>query len=405
MVTPPTITVAGARLDPRRVGTPVQITLGRSTPNVQPDPPAAVFQWLGAEPPFNLGDSVLIEASIGGSDDVPSWADPAYAWDDPGAVWGEAALEPVPRFTGTVETIDVALDVGELDVWAVGCLGTSATVARQPVRLERQRETDFERVAAIAADAGITVAIRGTETVHLIPDNIRRNALSALHEIAASSGAIVWEDPDGTIIYGARDYRVALTAKVWLTPSEVLHGLNYTRNTVDVTNDITIGYGTGNASNTYRDTDSIAAWGLRATDIDTLLDDEVDADALGTTILGRRRNPRWALDTVAVDSSTLTPPNRRELMRVTLGQPISLPIAHDPDGPRDPTLWAVEGWAEVWDHANGPLEQALAIYCTHRDLWGDALLRTYAELAEQTYAHWALGTYFDALIREIGYAT
>jgi len=397
MVKAPTVEVAGAALDPTKVALPVSIVHGRSTIGNQPDAPQAAFAWLGPDLPFRLGDPVRITAHSSIGTHTATWGSAEATWGDAGFTWGGTFPEDLIRFTGRVVSLVASEDLWKVQAYEVTATGRMLELADTHVLLPRPAETDHERVAAIAAAAGVPVEIRGTETTALVADDIDRDALAALHELCTSTGALVWEEPDGGIVYGVNDHRDAMAA-YQLNAEAILDGLEWNMSTSQIINHIEVEFGPEDAreQNTYRDDESIAEWGLHAVDVATLCADEAQASALAATILARRRNPIWNTPDMHVDSlSPITPADLRtaNLLRVSDG--VLLPIPATPGTVPVPAVsWSVEGWTERW---NEPDQQELTFAISDRSPWSVHPLTTWDTMNDQTWAYWQQMSWLDQL--------
>lgn len=375
VIDPPAVLINGEPMDPDRILLPLSIVHGRGTIYDQPDTPQAAFSWLGADPPVGLGDTIEI-----------IWYGPAGSWS------------AMPRFTGRVVEIQAREDLWQVQAYEITCSGRMLDLALAHVTLTRPAETDLARVAAISAAAGIPVTVVGTTSTMLVPDDIDRDALSALHEIAVSSAAIIWEDPDGAIRYGAPDHRDAAPVQL-LADTSVMDGLEWVRSVTQVINHVVITFGTEAAreQNTYRDDESIALWGLRSVAVESLCADEEQASNLAATILARRRNPQWNSPDVRIDSrSPISLSGLSVANSVRVGDGLMLPVPLAPGEVPSPVVpWTVEGWTERWDD---PGRQEITLAVSDRSPWAVHPLRTWEQMRADTWQTWAAGSWLDLLV-------
>lgn len=393
--TVPTITIAGQPLAPCDVALPLRIIVGRSGATTQPDPPTARFRWLGEQPPFAANDPVTITLNTGYTR-TAMWGDSQARWADPNFTWSGQAT-PHTRFAGEVESLVAVEKEGVVKVWEVGCVGTTARLGRFKIETSRPAETDVARVTAIAATAGRTIGILGEDRMLLEPDDIDRDALSALWEVASWTGAIVWEDRTGALFYGTADHRQT-GVRASLPACILIDGLEWEQDVSQIVNHVTVEHGPDDnrVSNTYADGPSITARGYRHVDAPTLLTDTIQANALAATILLRRSRPWWAAPGALIHSDKCTPPEWWAVNRINVGDGVGLPIPPEPGAvPADPYAWTVEGWQETWEEKD---RQRLQLALTDRARWGGAALRTWAQVRDQgSWADWVEGSWLDML--------
>lgn len=359
------VRVAGVDLDHCNVALPLEIVHGRSTTIVQPDAPTCSFTFLGDTPPGAVGDTVEVE--VAGAADG-EWSDPDVLWTDVNVSW-QGIVGRSLRFTGHIESLRAVEVKGQIAAWTVDAIGPQARLGRIPVLLSRPEETDVDRVAAIAADAGVTVQIVGAAGPTLVADNIDRDALSALHEVAASSGAIVWQQRDGTITYGTM-YRHDVMPQWRIACPMVLDGVEWTRESSPVVNHITVIYSIeqgpppaafNEQQETFRDDASIAEWGYRHLDITTLCADLADATLLATAVLARRAQPRWVMPGVVVLRDKATDAEWVPVAQLDFGHTALIDVEQTPTPtPGLMTPWTVEGWVETWEPAGRRIQLALS---------------------------------------------
>ena len=230
-------------IDPHNVALPLEITMGRAGTTLMPDAPTCSFDWLGAEPPFILGTviSITLELPVHTADKA-TWGDPVTPWGDPLHTWDGEQIGIVDRFRGYITDLTAYESDGEVYAWKVHCTGVAALLGQTPVRLGRPAETDVQRIQAIAAAAGVPVAIVGNDPVNLIADNIETDALNAMQEICDSSGGIVIQLRNGVIAYGTRGHR-DVDATRTIPDSVILDGIEWYQNVNELLNHVVVKFG------------------------------------------------------------------------------------------------------------------------------------------------------------------
>jgi hypothetical protein len=381
------VRVAGVDLDHCGVALPLEITHGRSATDSQPDAPVCTFTYLGDTPPGVVGD--VVEVEVAGAADG-EWADPDVLWTDVNVSW-QGIVGRSLRFTGHITSLRAIEVNGEIEAWSAVAIGPLARLGRVPVDLSRPEETDVDRVAAIAADAGVTVQVVGTPGPTLVADNINRDALGALHEVAASSGALVWQQRDGTITYGTM-YRHDEMPQWRIACPMVLDGVEWTRDSATVVNHITVIYGVeqnppaqamNEQQETFRDDPSIAEWGYRHLDLQTLCADLSDATLLATAVLARRAQPRWVMPGVVVLRDNATDAEWVPVAQLDFGHTALIDVTEAPaPTPGLMTPWTVEGWVELWEPSGRRIQLALS---EHRL----GAPRTWDDARQDTWEFWA----------------
>lgn len=396
----PTITIGGTALDPSKVALPLEIVHGRSGSATQPDAPTCGFTYMGSQtPPFLIGDRVEITLSLSSAGTSAAWADQVVTWGDPVWSWNGGSLGNTPRFTGRVALVVALESGGDVVEWTIGCVGTQAALGRTPIDISRPREFEQDRAQAIADAAGIPITFVGTSTIEVEADAILKDALSALHELAGWTAALVWQDKDGSMVYGFANHRATQPTAV-LPSSAIVDGVEWDASYLEVVNHIVVKWGDPETQNTYRDDESIARWGYQHVEVSTKLAKESDVDELGFTILARRADPYWVMPGVLINSMDCDDAEYWEAntAKVGLGLLVDIPTTPGPVGKTADT-WNVEGWVEVWDTADN---QRLQLFLSDRQRWGAYALRKWSDQVLQPWSHWQQGyTWLEQLTEGI----
>lgn len=204
------------------------------------------------------------------------------------------------RFVGTIGAIDYTPG-------AVAITGLSASEALTRVEVDESKfpqETETERVARIAEEAGVTITVEGTSTLTLVkgPDQSRwSNAFTVLAKVAADCDAVFYTRRDGSLVY--RTHNAPNGDLVAVQPgATLLNSIRMTQEVGTIINRVTVGYG-ANLTTTVEDADSIARWGVRSVSETTNLVHEADAQAHGQRLLTLFAEPYWYMPSVDVSLS------------------------------------------------------------------------------------------------------
>jgi len=157
------------------------------------------------------------------------------------------------------------------------------------------------------------------------------NTYSIVSDIANSGIGYIYEDASGRISYGdashRQDYLVA-NGYVNLDANHALaDGIRSTTRQGDIVNDLVINYKNNfGTSYTFIDQDSIDTYGLYARTINSLIDDDPDAEAVAERFVNFRSTPRPKFDSItfALQNPELSDANRDDLLNVFMGMPISI---------------------------------------------------------------------------------
>lgn len=97
------------------------------------------------------------------------------------------------------------------------------------------------------------------------------------------------------------------------------------------------------------DTASIAIWGYRHLDAETLVADDTQAAVLAATVLSRRAYPYWAMPGVIVPYEEVTDSEYAALQNLDVSVGVLVPVEIEPNPTPAPVAqWAVEGLVEEW---------------------------------------------------------
>ena len=310
----PTVTIAGVDYTGRTIGQ-VTVTRGRDTVYAAPSAGFASVELIDVTQGslgFTVGAELIVRVK-------------------------DSAGTPVRLFTGLVSdwVSDVVATGGEPVVtYRVQAVGPLAILNRRNVLFAgRPEETDGERVlAAISAglpksfeefpftafgdmgdvtwdtvDPGFDADLIDPGVYTLIPLDASDSGYTALNvatEAGQSAKGLLFETPDGFIGYADADRRPANAGAPPLqVPFGVLSvgGLSTSSSLADLTNRITVEYGTDGHAVTQQDDFSLVTFGLQETRLRTLLASEANANARADDLLFSSSRPAVELQEVAIN--------------------------------------------------------------------------------------------------------
>jgi hypothetical protein len=176
------------------------------------------------------------------------------------------------------------------------------------------------------------------------------NMYSYVSDIANSGIGYLYEDATGLISYGDADHRqdyLITNGYVNLDANHALaDGIRSTIRQGDIVNDLVINYKNNfGTSYTYTDQTSIDSFGLYARTINSLLDEDADAQAVAERFVNFRSTPKSKFDSItfALQNPELSDSNRNSLLNVFMGMPVA--IANLPANINSGSFVGyVEGW-------------------------------------------------------------
>lgn len=376
--------IEGAIADPMRVILPLTHVAGSSDPTQQPNAPSVSFEWLGplsfdfggTPTPLTVGSRIALELDQAGGG---LWSD---IWDD---LWSPALAPGVPtipiirRFTGRVTDLQASADTQDLrtQVTAVGLSAEASSFVVGRAALPAQTET--QRVAAYNAAAPTYAVINQAGTLGFVArDADPVGLLDALQQAAESTGARVWENGQGQIVYTGLDARKAATAGVTLEEFEILAPVGWAQHVAGLVNDVRIFYGpppvspaTERASVSVQSSPSISAYGRQSLDIDTSLTNDDDATAFGAVVLAHWAQAFWDAPQIAIPAHLLDAAKWSALMRTTLGQIVTTEgVTSVPSTPAGEGRWLLEGYVQTWERDDsGRLTDDLQLAVSELERW------------------------------------
>lgn len=310
-----TVSIAGAELDPGTVEATALIVMhGRAAAG---DPPTASSATIVLRLPTH----------------------PGWTTADPITLTGAG-----PYFTGRISDLTLTHeddpDRGRLAVVTVTATGALADLATRDVGAEPwPTEPGTARAARILTAAGVPYRVEGTDDLTVLPLDVdKQPALTLLADLATSTGAAVFDTPDGTVVYQAlsgrqrpvgpyrwQDWPPDLAwsgidpALTWagitdwhsadsiypipIPPEAVEYEPAWVTTAANITNHARIGYGPADPQQAWAealDPGSVDRYGIRYAYTGTTLADETDAQARAGLIVTLRGRQRWALGDVTV---------------------------------------------------------------------------------------------------------
>lgn len=157
------------------------------------------------------------------------------------------------------------------------------------------------------------------------------NMYSYVAEIANSGLGVLYEDANGLIGYQDASHRtdyLAANGYVELDANHALaDGIRATIRQGDLTNQLVINYKNNfGTTYTYTDQTSVDLYGSYSRSINSLIDDDPDAEAVAQRYVQLRAYPRPKFDSVtfAIQNPELDDADRDALIKVFMGMPISI---------------------------------------------------------------------------------
>jgi hypothetical protein len=267
-----------------------------------------------------------------------------------------AGDQPVSRFVGTVTDLRAVEGPGGEIVTAVTAVGRKAGLGEVFVgSTPWPVQTEGERVAAILAAfpyGSPTFVPEVTNPAKIRARDVdRQNALDLLHEVAASTGSLVWEDTHGEVHYTDAAARAQGTGPhLHLTKWEILAEAAWSQTTGKRVERVEVFYGPEPVSGSVRPS-IVGGSGKATTTIQSVLEDRASAEALLALVLARWSQRAWDAPQIMVRADLLPPATWDTLMEVQPGSLISTEgIDGTPAPPQGQTgQWYVEGWVETWE--------------------------------------------------------
>lgn len=197
------------------------------------------------------------------------------------------------------------------------------------------------------------------------------NAYSYISDIANSGIGYLYEDASGNISYGdashRQDYLVA-NGYVNLDANHALaDGIRSTTRQGDLVNDVVINYKNNfGTSYTFIDQNSIDTYGLYARSINSLIDDDPDAEEVAERIVSFRSTPKPKFDSItfALQNPELSDSNRDDLLNVFMGMPVAIANL-----PANINFGSFVGYVEGWTFRSSLSGLSVTLTLSPTEFW------------------------------------
>jgi hypothetical protein len=157
------------------------------------------------------------------------------------------------------------------------------------------------------------------------------NMYSYVSDLANSGIGYLYEDANGLISYGDANHRqeyLVANGYVNLDANDALSdGIRSTTRQGDIVNDLVINYKNNfGTSYTFTDQTSIDNFGLYARSINSLIDDDPDAELVAERFVNFRSTPKAKFDSItfALQNPEISDSNRNSLLNVFMGMPVAI---------------------------------------------------------------------------------
>jgi hypothetical protein len=157
------------------------------------------------------------------------------------------------------------------------------------------------------------------------------NMYSYVSDLANSGIGYLYEDANGLISYGDANHRqeyLVANGYVNLDANDALSdGIRSTTRQGDIVNDLVINYKNNfGTSYTFTDQTSIDNFGLYARSINSLIDDDPDAELVAERFVNFRSTPKAKFDSItfALQNPEISDANRNSLLNVFMGMPVAI---------------------------------------------------------------------------------
>ena len=197
------------------------------------------------------------------------------------------------------------------------------------------------------------------------------NMYSYVSDIANSGIGYLFEDANGLISYGdasrRQDYLLA-NGYVDLDANHALaEGIRSTTRQGDLVNSVVINYKNNfGTSYTFTDQDSINTYGLYARSINSLIDDDPDAEDVAERVVTYRSTPKSKFDSItfALQNSELDDSDRDNLIKVFMGMPVQINNL-----PANINKGQFVGYVEGWTFRSSLSGLSIALTLSPREFW------------------------------------
>lgn len=243
---------------------------------------------------------------------------------------------PTVVFTGKVSSISNSVQAigsnAKVVIHTVTAIGPLADMSRVLTHLTNwPKEYDDDRLSRILTDSGVSIDVIDTPGVYEFTDSNKSPAdcYTKAAYYAQMAFGYIYETTTGEVGYANESRRTveAATNGYFVIPTNVILGnsIQSQINTNNLINDVLLEY-KANATVTSTSASSIAAYGLRAIDLLTELEDGTQAQFQADRYITLRSTPETVLQnfTVQLNAPAITSSVLNKLISVYMGLPIQV---------------------------------------------------------------------------------
>jgi hypothetical protein len=329
----PTIRVGGVDFTGETIDA-VTITRGRDTVYSEPQPGFASFRLIdktGAGIPVEVGDRVLIDIEPGRRvffGTVTDWNARLYDTgirNEPAAIVSVTAVGPLLRFNRRLIYFDGRL--AETDGERILNIIEEALALtwEEAVGTWEDTEGTWEDQSVQPFDSDL-IDPGVFDLAAVTPNEAGYIALNLAQEAAASGEGILFETGDGFIGFANADRRAAnRAAGAFQIPESLVRAdLDTSSQLAEITNRVTVTFAGGVAE--AEDPDSIQRFGPFASQIDTQLVNETNAQARADSFIARHAVPTVQMGAVAIRLDGLDPATAADLLELEVNDAVRVPV-------------------------------------------------------------------------------
>jgi hypothetical protein len=329
----PTVTIRGVDFTGDTIDE-VTVTRGRDTVYAEPQPGFATLRLIdktGAGFPIEVGDPVSIDLEPGRTvfvGTITDWTaglyDPGLR-GDPAAIVTITAVGPLMRLNRRVIYFDGRL--AELDAERIAnIIETSLAVPwEEAAGTWAEQDGTFADYLVQPFDPAL-IDPGVFDLASIAAQDNGYNALSLAQEAAASGAGILFETGDGFIAFADADRRPAnRAAGAFEIPTTVVRAeLETLSQLADITNRVTVTYSGGAV--TAQDLDSIQRFGVYASEVQTTLVNQANAEARADDFLTRHALPTVQMGSIAIRLDGLDDTLADDLLDLELNAAVRVPV-------------------------------------------------------------------------------
>jgi hypothetical protein len=314
----PAVTIGGVDYTGDTIDS-VRVTRGRDTVYADTQPSYATIRLIdktGAGIPITVGDPVQVDLTPSRTvfyGTITDWTAELY----------DAGLRNTPAATVTVTAVGPLSRLGRRFVLTAG----------------RASELDADRIDAALDEAftGVDPGLINPYDPALIDPGVfdlaalpaqaeGYNGLAVVNQAATSGAGIIWETGDGYIAFADADRRPAnRTAGGYIIPPDVVLAQLQTYSQLgDITNRVVLTYSGGTVDES--DQDSIDRFGLWESEINTVLENQSNAETRAAEFLQTHAVPTVQTGRIIIRVDGLDPDLADDLLDLNINDYVILPI-------------------------------------------------------------------------------